>query len=820
MITIGIFIIALVSPQAPDAAVEARVNETLTKMSLDQKIGLISGVKGFYERGYPEFGLPELTMSDGPAGVRNFGPTTAYPAPVSIAASFDPELAAEFGTAIGRDGRSRGVHIWLGPGVNISRIPQNGRNFEYLGEDPLLAGVMAANIVKGVQSQGVAATVKHYATNNHENDRMVDSSDVDERTLREIYLKPFEAAVRDGGAWAVMCAYNKLNGTYCSENRFLLTDVLKHDWGFKGVLMSDWGAVHSTIGPIQNGLDLEMPGGDFLTLEKVKPLVESGQVSVPEIDEMVRRLLRLTFAMGFDNRDQHDPSIPRDDPKNEAVSLKIAREGIVLLKNSHNLLPLEGNRTRTVLVVGPNAQPPVTGGGGSSYTTPAEAVSLLDAIKSEAGPDVKVAYLPLMEDVIDRAFEFGGYMLPDGSASGLKMQRWDNMTLSGAPAQTRNVRGVRIIQHTGDPRAPQVHFSARWTGTVTFKEGGAFMAVSRSDDGIRVFLDDNPVIDDWNDHSEKVDTAQIEIQKGHTYKLRIEFYQNEGDAVARFGFFPLEGTLNRDLPVDKIKAADAVIASIGFNPNSEGEGQDRPFKLPAEEELMMQRLVALNPHVIVVNNSGAGVDMSAWVDKIGALVQAWYPGGVGSRAVAEVLFGKTNPSGKLPATFPKTLKGTYYETAYPPVDHHVAYKEGLFVGYRWFDAHNVAPLFPFGYGLSYTTFRLGGFTVESNQAAGLARIVVRVRNTGKRRGAETIQVYVHSPSDRVVQPPKALKGFARVELDPGEAKEVAIPIKIKDLAYWDVNTHAWALENGKYDLFVGTSSRDLPLKGSLVIGAG
>lgn len=812
-------VLAVSADRADQQAIEKRVADTLSRMTLDEKIDILSGTRGFFERGVPRLGVPELRMSDGPAGVRNYGPTTAYPAPVCLAASFDKELAGAFGTAIGRDARSRGVHIWLGPGVNISRIPQNGRNFEYFGEDPYLAGQTVAHVVKAVQSQGVVATVKHFAANNYENDRFRDSSDVDERTLRELYLKPFEAAVEEGGAWAVMCAYNKLNGTYCSENPFLLTQVLRNDWGFHGVLMSDWGAVHSTLGPIKAGLDLEMPSGDFINRRTVKPLLDSGKCTVADLNEKVRRILRLTYAMGFDKQVQKDPTIPADDPRNEATSLQIAREGTVLLKNEGDLLPL-GQSKRRILVVGPNAQPAVTGGGGSAYTTPATAVSLLEAIRHEAGPGVQVSYEPIFQSAQNVAFNFQDFTLPDGSGPGLLMERFNNMNLASTPSLVKEVKRVDIDEHFGDPNPPESHFSVRWTGTATFKESGRFMAVAKSDDGMRVYINDKLVIDDWNDHGEKVDMAPINVTAGRPYRVRVDYYQNEGEAVAQFGFYSVDAGLDQHLPINEIREADAIIAAVGFNPTLEGEGQDRPFELPMEQRLLLERMVDLNPHVVVVNNSGAGVDMSSWVDKAGAILQAWYPGGVGNRAIAEILFGKTNPSGKLPTTFPRTLQGTYYETAYPPVNGHLAYKEGLFMGYRWFDKNGVAPLFPFGFGLSYTTFRFEKFTVDPDRRNGIARLKVWIRNTGSRDGAETVQVYVHPRDSAVVRPEKELKAYQRVFLHAGERGEVGLSVKISDLDYFDVKGHKWVLEPGRYDLLVGSSSRDLPLSGHLDVGRG
>jgi beta-glucosidase len=793
------------TPGVDSAAIEARVADTLAKMTLDQKIQYIAGVDGFYVNGFPDLGIPRLKMSDGPVGVRNDGPTTAYPAGVNLAAAWDPDLAYRFGTGIGRDARSRAVHIWLGPGVNLSRVPQNGRNFEYLGEDPLLSGRNAAQIVRGVQDQGVVATVKHFAANNHENDRMVDSSDVDERTLRELYLRPFECAVRFGGAWAVMCAYNKLNGTYCSENGWLLNTVLKQDWGFKGVLMSDWGAVHSTLGPATNGLDLEMPGPDFTTKDNLKPLMDSGQVKVSDIDDKVRRILRLTYSMSYDKRPQLNANIPRDDPKNAAVALQIAREGTVLLKNQNNLLPLDRSKVKRILVVGPDAEPAVTGGGGSSYTQPFNSLSIVDALKKVAGPGVQIDYRPVLGNSIKAAIASTKF---DGA---IHAEYWDNPDLKGPSVITRDEDTIdhEWLTQPVKPIQSQIGFSARYIGKLVVPVTGKYLLLARNDDGMRVFIDGNLAIDDWNDHGATTHAVPVQFDVAGEHELKVEYYDRGGEAIAQVGLAQLEGALERDLPTGSVEDADAVIAAIGFGPSAEGEGQDRPFELPYLQRQLMDNLVSRSSKVIVLNHSGAGVDLSPWADKSGAILQDWYPGENGNQGVAEILFGDTNPSGKLPTSFPKTLAGTYYETAYPPKDHHLAYTEGLNIGYRWLETNHVEPLFPFGFGLSYTTFKLSNLHVKKHGSAVIATLTLQ--NTGARAGAEVVQAYTSKPDSKLTRPAIELKAFQRVALKPGEKRQVTLTLEPYWLSYWNLAGHKWAIEPGQYQLQVGTSSKDLPL---------
>lgn len=798
-----------------DPAVEKRVADTLSQLTLEEKIDMIAGVDGFYTRNIDRLGIPRLKMSDGPTGVRNYGPTTAYPCGTALASSFDTELATKFGDAVGRDGRARGVHIWLAPGINLSRVPQNGRNFEYFGEDPLLAGKIAAAEIRGVQAQGMVATVKHYAANNHETDRMTDSADVDERTLREMYLKGFELAVKEGGVWAVMCSYNRVNGTYASENEWLLTKVLKEDWGFKGLVMSDWGAVHSALGPAQHGLDLEMPGPDFMNRRNLLPAVKDSTVSEEKIDDKVRRLLRLMYNMGYDKRPQEDTSIAKNDDANHAVALDMAREGTVLLKNS-GILPLGAHKKiKNILIVGPNAVPAVTGGGGSSYTTPIRKVSLVQAIQDLAGPGVTVTALPSLGDAEKAAFAEKDYKVDASGKPGLTAEYFDNPNLQGTPVNTvvePSVSHNWTVQGHPD-KLPDSNFSVRWKGLYTPKTSDNYIVFGRSDDGIRVYVNNRLLIDDWRDRSTETSSATIALKAGRTYQLRVEYFQREGDAEVQFGLVPADSLANADIPSKLIQSADVVIAAVGFNPRMESEGADHTFALPFWQQTLLNRLTKLSKNVVVVNNSGEGVDMSNWVDKVAGIVQAWYPGGIGNQAVGEILFGKINPSGKLPTSFPKTLKGTYYEKAYPPKNGHLAYTEGDFIGYRWFDANKAKPLFPFGYGLSYTSFKVGGLTTEAVTGTDEVRVHVDVTNTGDREGVEVVQLYVGAPGKAVVRPVRELKGFQRVSLLPGEKKTVTFSVASKDVTYWDMTTQKWVVEPGRHLFYVGTSSRDLPLKG-------
>lgn len=778
------------------------IESPLRRMTLEQKLDLIGGTEGFYIRAIPEANLPRLKMADGPVGVRNDGPTTAYPAGFTLAATWDADLARRFGTAIGRDSRARGVHIWLGPGVNLARVQQNGRNFEYLGEDPYLAGRMATEIVKGVEGEGVAATVKHYAGNEHESDRNNDDSIIDERTLRELYIKPFEMVVRDANPSALMTSYNLVNGSHASENRHLITDILKGEWGYDGIVMSDWGSVYSAKGPYENGLDLEMPDARWMNRKNLQAQIESGALSVEILNDKVRRILRVAHRLKWANRPQKDPSISLDDPQNAAAAMQVAREGMVLLKNQGGVLPLKGKR---ILVVGPNADPAVTGGGGSAYTTPNRSVSVRQALERLAPAGTTVDYMP-------------GFSNPSLSAAttvwtDLHADYFAGRDLRGTPVLSRTETHIdNRWRGAPGPGVPEGNFSVRWKGRFTPTESGEAFLTASMDDGMRVTVDGKRVIDEWHDQAEATYTVPLKLTAGTPIDVTVEYYQGAGDAVARVGIAgaPVD-EIERNLPKSKLAGYDAVVACVGFTGNGkpyEGEGSDRSWNLPAEQEAMLRRLVSLNKHVVVVLNAGAGVATKAWIGQAAGFVHAGYPGGEGNLALAEILYGKTSPQGKLPTSFPADLAGTYYADAYPSKDRTMVYREGPFIGYRWFDRNGAKPLYPFGYGLSYTKFALSKPSVSTGDTV---TVRVAVKNTGRMAGAETVQVYAEPPKGPIARAPRELRAFAKASLAPGESQVLTMSFAKKDLARYDVAKKAWVVDPGVYRLRVGTSSRDLPI---------
>jgi beta-glucosidase len=668
----------------PKAAVEDRVADLLSRLTLEEKIDMLGGVEGFYIRPNERLGIPKIKMSDGPLGVRNYGEATAFPAGIAMAATWNPGLMSKVGEMVGREARSKGVHIMLSPGLNIHRAPMCGRNFEYFGEDPFLAGRMAVAYVRGVQSQGVVATVKHFVANNQEYGRHRVSSDMDERTLQEIYLPAFRAAVVEGKAGAVMSAYNLLNGVYCSNNAHLLTDILKGQWKFDGFVMSDWGAVHDGLAALDAGLDLEMPSGKFLNRETILPALREGRLRESVLDDKVRRLLRIMFRFGFFDRDQLDPTIPLYPVESQKVALQAAREGIVLLKNEEGFLPLGRAAEKTIAVVGPAAYPAVTGGGGSSRVAPFQAVSFVEGIARAAEEKIKVLYHP--------------------------------GTTPATPLRKNPAPDPQLIAESG----------------------------------------------------------RIASQ------------------------------------------AEAVILCLGFNQATEQEGEDRPFELPRDQRMLLEEVTGHNRNVVVVLTAGGNVKMADWLDRVKAVIHAWYPGQEGGTALAEILFGDVNPSGKLPVSFEKRWEDNATAHSYYDYDqdNRVRYAEGIFLGYRHFDKDHLEPLFPFGFGLSYTTFEFSNLCLEPKRISPGQKIKVSfdLKNTGRREGAEVAQLYVRDVESSEPRPVKELKGLAKVFLKPGMTTRVEVELEESDLSFYSARRSHWIAEPGEYEVLVGPSSADIKLR--------
>lgn len=822
------------SPAPPSfqssAEVKGRVDALLSQMTLEEKIDLLGGVDGFFIRDVARLKLPRLKMADGPIGVRNFGPATAMAGGIGLTATWNPALAERVGAEIGRDARAKGVHFLLGPGVNIYRAPMNGRNFEYFGEDPYLASRIAVGYVKGVQAQGVTATIKHFIGNNSEFDRHNSDSVIDERAMREIYLPVFEAAVKEAHVGAIMNSYNLTNGEHMSQNHYLLSAVVRKEWGFDGVMMSDWGGTYDGVAAVNGGQDLEMPGPAHMNQQILKPAIEQGKVSVATIDDKVRSILNTAVRFGWFDRDQTDWSIPRFNQQGRQVALNAARESLVLLKNEGNLLPLNKGKIKSILVVGPGAYPAVPVGGGSARVEPFSAVSYLEGLSNYLGPDVQVHYSRGVPTFAEMAEATIFTTAATNGQPGLNAEYFNNPDLQGTPAVSRTERRMNLGQGSRMV-LPSESASSRWTGYFVPKASGAhdiFVHTSGENGGAyRVFLDDKLILDNWTLNKALANYVTIMLEPG-AHKVVLERRgrsQGFGGARTRLGIVR-QGQFVTDEAKKLAARVDVVVVAAGFDQDTESEGADRTFYLPPGQNELIQEMSAANKKTIVVMTSGGGVDMVPWVDRIPALLEAWYSGQQGGVALAEVLFGDVNPSGRLPVTFERRWEDNPAHDSYYPEANtkRVVYKEGVFIGYRGYERAGTKPLFPFGFGLSYSSFKYGNLTIKpvaSAESSGTAgprfEVAFEIKNTGTREGADVAQVYVGDTQTTIPRPAKELKGFAKVSLRPGETKKVSVILDSRALSYYDVSAKQWRADPGAFDVLVGRSSEQIELRGKLTL---
>jgi beta-glucosidase len=836
----------------------------LGHMTLEEKLAYVSGV-GFPNPSPSPIGifnikpierlkLPEIYGVDGSIGFTGQGatPGTRYPAGQLLASTWNRERAFDEGVAQGQEGRARGVHRILGPAVNFYRTPFNGRSFEYMtGEDPFLGAVMIAAEINGIQSQGVMATAKHYVANDEEVNRFFVNVIADERTLREIYLPPFEAAVKLANTAAIMGSFNKLNGDWACESSFLITQVLKQDWGFQGFIESDLGATHDGVRSAKAGLDIEMPGGvtivggnpieiafvGQMTPDKLRPIVDE-----INLDDKVRRLLRGIVSFGFLDRPQLDSSIPLNDPRSKDAAIKVAREGIVLLENKNDFLPLNKCAIRKIAVIGGNATGVPPSGGGSSVIPPSPAASIseIDGIKSQA-PDVTVDFIAAC--VPDSAT--AEWQTETGLA-GLVGQYFNTPDLSGSPVATRIDSHLNFAafnaSNVPDPSIDPANFSGIWTGKVMPTISGEHVLKVSSSGNVRLFVYgmEIPILDDTTPAGTPETpissapplqpiSGKIRLEAGKSYNIRLEAVNLGRQPLFNVGGLQVSWASLQ--PPASLADYGAVVLAVGGNEQYDSEQRDRSFRLPEFQDDLIQNAAKLNPRTIVVLHGGGGFDIQAWVKKVAALLHAWFPGQYGGQALAEILFGEVNPSGKLPITMEKRVQGNPAFATFPinnlnaPEIHKEAeVGQGLFVGYRGYEKNRIKSQYPFGYGLSYTKFRYSDLEVDPfvlkknilRKDDDLVRVSFRVRNTGKLAGAEVAQLYVAPVNPPVERPLKELKGFQKVHLKPGESKKVTITLDRRSLAYYNVASRKWDVAPGVYTILVGSSSQDIELRSPLL----
>lgn len=807
---------------------ETQVEDIFKKLTLEEKVKLCYG-RSWMEAGeVPRLGIGPLKMADGPQGVTRHKEPAGLPCGISLSCTWNEEAAYEYGKMLGSETLGVGRHVILGPGVNLMRTPLNGRNFEYYGEDPILAGKIACAYIKGVQSLDVAATIKHLAANNQENHRWLSSSNVDERTLRELYFVPFEMSVKDAGVWLIMSCYNRLNGVFGAENRWLQHDVAKVEWGFDGVMVSDWNAVHDGKKAALGGLDLEMGSGHFAKNDTLLNMAKSGELPMNELDDKVRRMLRLMVRTHAIN-----PELQKKGENNTTVHQEKIRElgaeGMVLLKNSTNILPLDAGKIRKLLVVGPNADKEHRGAGGSGGVMSPYEITPLQGLRNVLGD--KVTYIAGY--TFEGAIAFPGrYLVTAEGEEGVMGEYFDNPNLEGAPVVTGVSKaidfkwGSAMFGLPSDPKMPTNNLSARFTGKVKAPVSGKVKLGVSADDGVRLWLNDKLIIDQWKKgiHNK---LEEVELTEGQLYDLKVEYFDAGGKAHLTLVWE--DPRQDRERAYAEAKDADAVIFVGGTNHSYDTEGgwgesaHDIPnLELIGPQAELISKLAEINKNTIVVLVNGSVVRMEQWIDSVPAVLEAWYAGQEAGNSIADILFGKVNPSGKLTATFGKELKdyachalGLYPGKLGPlSADPHTDYKEGLFIGYRWFDAKEIEPRFPFGYGLSYTTFKLEAPRVSAKEfkLTDTLRVSLEVTNTGKVAGAEVVQLYLTDKESSVTRPSQELKAFKKVFLQPGETKEVTMELKERDFSFWHPDTKTWTAEPGEFEIRIGTSSRHIDHK--------
>ncbi len=805
---------------------DVRAADLVSRMTLDEKIDLLSGYNDFFLHPCERLGVPAFEMADGPLGIASwglFGRGTAYPAALSVAASWDPDLAAATGRAYADDWRARGIHLMLAPGVNIYRASKGARNFEYFGEDPWLTSEMALAFTNAVAAGGVMPVVKHFAGNDQEFDRYTVSTEVAEEALREIYLLPFERLVTEGNLKAIMSGYNLLNGQHCSENEYL--DSLLHKvWNFEGMHMSDWGATHSTLAAAKAGLDLEMGSNSYFIADSIKPLLERGLLKEEDIDRKVMNIYRPCFEMGFFDRPQKIDSLTIYSPRRNQKALEAARQGIVLLKNDESLLPFEPQRIRRIAVVGPTANPSVIsdrrfrndgityGGGGSSKVNPWYIRNILDGIMA-AYPDAEVYYAEGVSSGLRRnAFATSEFVSPDG-APGLRAEYYadENDT---APVLIRNERRINN-EWWGHPQGVDSLSDTHrivWRGSIVPMTNDSLIIFADGQGACMLRINGEEMLDRSGNCSFFYDVVEIPAVASKPIDIELEYRRvNIAPGEMRLGYIPASALDFSE--AEKIASmADAVVCCIGFDGSVELEGRDRPFELPYGQDMLVDRMLAVNPATAVVVTGGGGVDMSRWADKTKAIIHAIYPGMNGGIAVGEIVSGAVNPSAHLPFTIERKWSdspayGFYDETR---SEKKIYYGEGLFTGYRGYDSRGTEPLFPFGHGLTYTTFE---YSDPAVRRSGDSLIVsFDLTNTGDRQGAEVSQVYVTpDKAEASGRPVRELKGFTKTILNPGERRRVEIIVPAEALRRYDTSTNSWQpLSVGSVS--IGSSSRDLPLR--------
>lgn len=834
--------------------VEARVGAMLDNMTLAEKINFSRVDDGRMIPKLDKHGLQGTVAYDSAMGVlvsgKIFG--AQYPSPSALAATWSITRAKEFGLAIGYETRIAGGQQMLSPAINLYRTPFNGRSAEYMsGEDPFLGAVLAPAVTNGIQIQGIQAAGKHYLMNEQEANRHYLDVKIDERAMHELYLPGFESLVKNSNIASIMCGYNKINGEYACENHHLITDILKGQWGFQGNVMSDFNSIKDAFKGAWAGTDIDMPSGLQFTEAKLMPYVWSGQLHQNVIDDKARRNLRALVSYGFDKEINKAQSLVHRE-YGQRAALNMARESIVLLRNEPvdgktPLLPLP--KTAKVAVIGDLAAQAPTAPFGTAHSVPASYVTELSGLKQLASSPENVDYIPQLSLSPKTSTWYQPGDSKGGiSNTGVKAEYFSNTTLSGDPVATRIEPGLNLdwVTNTNitDAGSSTVSgysptagaFSARFTSKIKPSISGPHVFKVRADGAYKLWINDELVLEDKGEQvsfdlipviPRSVKTGNLKA--GQEYNVRLEYSRQKGNFTQVLGGMNgVQMSWASLQPPASLADYDAVVVAVGSNFEYEGESLDHPFELPQFQAELIKRVQKSNPNTVVVMHGGGGMNMQPWATKVAASLHAWYPGQQGGQALAEILFGKVNPSAKLPITLDKKIEDNpsyasypdpvpyYYSSANPPTE--MTYSEGLYLGYRGYDKKHAKPLYPFGYGLSYTTFEYSDLKLSSNVITPGATIkaTFKITNTGDKAGFEVAQVYVQPSKPQVDRPEKELKGFSKVYLEPGESKSVTVALDSRSFAYYSPDSVSWNVDPGKFKVRVGKDSENLALDRTVV----
>ncbi|KAK0243159.1 glycoside hydrolase family 3 protein [Armillaria nabsnona] len=831
------------------------VDETLSKLTLSDKLKLLTGLGWWHTEAIPHANIPSMRMSDGPNGVRgtqffNGVPSSCFPSSTGLGSSFDLELAYKIGEALGDECRAKSCHILLGPTVNTQRSPLGGRGFESFSEDGVLNGEIAAAYINGLQSKGVSATIKHYVANDQEHERYSVSSEVSERALREIYLKPFQIAIRKSNPWALMSSYNRINGLHVSEDKRLLDDILRKEWGYKGLIMSDWTGVYSTAESIKAGLDLEMPGPSVVRGPAVLRAIQAGKLVTDDIDDRARKVLELLGKAHESGIPFNGPEEGVDTPELRQLLRRAAADSVVLLKNNAGLLPLSA--PTSIAVIGPNAKKAMTSGGGSAQLLSTYTISPLQGIIEAAkAMNVPVSYtigatshkvLPLLDASIKQQDGTPGALLEfwnePPSSDFMSLQADLSSTLKESVWDTRTLASNCILLDGVNAEKVSTSCWTRYSTTFVPDESGDWeFGMNVSGTG-NMFIDKKIVIDqstktEYSKESFGAGSTEVRsivkgMKAGQEYELEVRLSNVEfiarGPPFPFWGGFRLGGirVIGGQEAIQEAetlaKASDVVILVIGLNHEWESEGFDREdIKLPGLTNDLVSKVLQANPRTVVVNQSGTPVEMP-WIDDADTALQAFYGGNELGNGLADVLFGKVNPSAKLSLTFPKRLEDN---PSYPSFGNKcqehgkVLYNEGIFVGYRGYEIKKTAPLFPFGFGLSYSKFDYSDLNCSEISSDGKFSVNFKITNSSDIDGREVAQIYIRDVESSLPRPAKELKGFVKEMLKAGETKVITVFLDRDALGYYDDRKSGWIAEKGEFVVLVGPSSDDVRMKRSV-----